>query len=82
MAFYSLRSVLPTSHLVKDHEQTTPCRDKLRYLTEALLSVLIENSDKDGPPQSLYSSLSADVAKKLFVNLCVNGNRKIQLLTG
>ena len=84
---YRLRGVLPTATEQQSASgsqafDSTPCRDKLRYLIEALLSVLVNRPNKEGIPNDLYSTVSADRAKQLFLNLCIHGSRRIQLLTG
>ena len=85
---YRLRGVLPTATQQQSAtagsqaSDSTPCRDKLRYLIEALLSVLVNRPNKEGIPNDLYSTVSADRAKQLFLNLCIHGSRRIQLLTG
>ena len=84
---YRLRGVLPTATQQQSASgfqasDSTPCRDKLRYLIEALLSVLVNRPNKEGIPNDLYSTVSADRAKQLFLNLCIHGSRRIQLLSG
>lgn len=81
-----LRGVLPTatqhSSTAGSGSESPPSRDKLRYLIEALLSVLVNRPNKELIPADLYSTVSADAAKKLFLHLCIHGSRRIQLLTG
>lgn len=57
------------------------CRDKLRFLIEASLSVMISRGG-GALPNDLSRAIPADVAKELFNHLCLHGNRRMQILTG
>ncbi|XP_022332916.2 dual E2 ubiquitin-conjugating enzyme/E3 ubiquitin-protein ligase BIRC6-like isoform X4 [Crassostrea virginica] len=62
------------------------CTDKLRFVQECLLDVLLSMTTSSPsipqPPMSLYNLLSPQTAEMLFKNLCVHGTKKIQISCG
>ena len=79
---FRLRSVLPAACETDARQATHPaCRDKLRFLIEASLSLLLSRSG-GALPSELSKAIPANVAKELFNHLCLHGNRRMQILTG
>lgn len=62
------------------------CTDKLRFVQECLLEVLLSITTSSAsipqPPMSLYNILCPQTAEMLFKNLCVHGTKKIQISCG
>ncbi|XP_062579414.1 baculoviral IAP repeat-containing protein 6-like [Saccostrea cucullata] len=62
------------------------CTDKLRFVQECLLEVVLSMTSSSAsipqPPVSLYNLMSPQAAEMLFKNLCVHGTKKIQISCG